>query len=201
MIRIYIDKAESVSNILAEAMADDPLSTFWFPDKTDRIKKLTDMFRPEVKYCFRHGTVYATSALMEGIALLITLKSLPRTLGMLIQNGGLSLLFKFPIKTIQSMNAYEKFAAVIHSRIAPFPHWYLHNIAVQKPFRRKGFAGKLIKPILTELEKREIPCYLETQNPANVPIYEHYGFKVINISKIPGTGGVKNWAMLRVPGE
>ena len=201
MIRINKNKTEEVCRILAEAMGDDPLSTFWFPDKASRVQNLTAMFRPEVKYCFRHGLVYAASGRMEGVALWLTLKSLPRTLSMLISNGALSLLFKFPFRTIRNMNTYETFAGKIHNKTAPFPHWYLHNIAVQKSFRGKGFAGKLIKPILLELDKTETPCYLETQNPVNVPIYEHYGFKVMNVSEIPGTRGVKNWAMLRVPAE
>ena len=199
MKRLYRDKTEEICKILAEAMEEDPLSIFWFPDKTTRAQNLIDMFRPEVKYCLRHGLVYAPSEQMEGVAMWLTLKSVPRTLGMLISNGALSLLFKFPFKTIRSMNAYEKYAAKIHHKTAPFPHWYLHNIAVRKTFRGKGFAGKLIKPVLAKLDKTKLPCYLETQNPDNVPIYEHYGFKIMDISEIRGAGGIKNWAMLRLP--
>jgi len=199
MVRLHKDKTEEVCRILSQAMQNDPLSAFWFPDKTRRVQDLIDMFLPEVKYCFHHGIVYATSERMEGITLWLTVKSIPRTLGMLINNGALSLLFKFPFRTIRSMNAYEKFAAKIHRNIAPLPHWYLHNIAVQRDFRGKGFAGKLIKPILLQLNKEEISCYLETQNPVNVHIYEHYGFRVMDVSEIPGTKGIKNWAMLKVP--
>jgi len=199
MIRINKDKTEKVCRILAEAMEDDPLNAFWFPDKATRVQNLIDMFRPEVKYCFRCGLVYASSELMEGVTLWLTEKNIPNTLGMLITSGALSLLFEFPFRTIRSMNTYAKFAAKIHHNITQSSHWYLHNIAVQKAFRGKGTASKLLKPILFELDKKGTPCYLETQNPVNVSIYEHYGFKVMDVSEIPGTGEVKNWAMLRVP--
>jgi hypothetical protein len=45
-------------------------------------------------------------------------------------------------------------------------------------------------------DKEHLPCYLSTQNERNVPIYMHFGFKIIEENKIPGSE-VNTWAMLR----
>ena len=199
MIRIYKEKTEEVVRILSETMKDDPLNVFWFPDDTNRIQNLNNLFEPEVKYCFANGLVYATSENMEGVALWITDKSSTRTAGTLMRYGGLSLLFKIPLKILYEMKAYDKYTQAVHHKYAPFPHWYLHNIAVKNEHQGHGFAGELLKPVLPELDRKGIPCYLETQNPHNVSLYEHYGFKLMEEADIPGNRGVKNRAMLRYP--
>jgi hypothetical protein len=41
-----------------------------------------------------------------------------------------------------------------------------------------------------------LPIYLETAEPQNVGLYEHFGFAVVHESTIPGSR-LTNWAMLR----
>jgi hypothetical protein len=50
--------------------------------------------------------------------------------------------------------------------------------------------------MLERLDQKQLPCYLGTQNPRNIPIYEGYGFRVVEESKIPDTN-VSHYAMLR----
>jgi hypothetical protein len=47
--------------------------------------------------------------------------------------------------------------------------------------------------------KKIISFYLETHDEKNVPLYEHFGFKVIEKANIPDLD-VINWAMLRENG-
>ncbi len=63
-------------------------------------------------------------------------------------------------------------------------------------YRGQGLASRLIRPLLEEFDKKKLACYLETHNPSNVAIYEHFGFKVVEEGKIPGTD-MTHWAMLR----
>ncbi len=199
MIRLYGDKIEQVTALIAEAMFYDPLNMYWFPDERNRLKNLVTMYRPEMKYCLRHGEVYAVSERMEGAALWLTNTGKPHIADIIVHEGGLGLLFKFPCGVLKSMNGYEKFSRGIRNKFAPVPHLYLHNIAVKKSCQGKGFAGGLLRPILSRAAGDGIPCYLETQNPDNVPLYEHYGFKVVDESPVPGSKTVLNWAMLKEP--
>ena len=50
--------------------------------------------------------------------------------------------------------------------------------------------------MLTRIDEAGLPCYLETLEEQNVPLYEHFGFAVAEESTIPETE-LTNWAMLR----
>ena len=68
-------------------------------------------------------------------------------------------------------------------------------IGVDPNHQGKGFASRLIYPMLARMDKEGLPCYLDTNNEGNVKIYEHIGFKLIKKYLIPGTS-VLNWSML-----
>jgi ribosomal protein S18 acetylase RimI-like enzyme len=69
-------------------------------------------------------------------------------------------------------------------------------IGVKPEFQGKGYGARLIRPVLERMDKQGLACYLETQDTQDVPIYEHYGFRIIDESLIPGTGLISR-AMLR----
>lgn len=54
-----------------------------------------------------------------------------------------------------------------------------------------------LRPVFDYLDRQGLPCYLDTHNPANLPFYEHYGFKVVEEGRLPGTDR-PHWAMLRM---
>jgi ribosomal protein S18 acetylase RimI-like enzyme len=85
-----------------------------------------------------------------------------------------------------------------HAQHVPFQHWYLAFIGVDPDFQGKGFAGKLIKPMLSRFRRENIPCYLETQIERNVDIYTHYGFKLLEKYYVLDTG-LYFYAMLNKP--
>ncbi len=176
---------------------EDPLNIHIFPKSSKRKAQLQSIYLPEVYYCFEKGLVYATSEKLEGVALWLTDRATKKNLSTLIRGGGLRVIFRVPIDVLFKLMHYDKFSRTLRERFAPDIHWYLHNIAVQKGYRGKGFAGKLLKPIFQMLDKLNLPCYLETQNPQNVALYEHYGFRIVWMGTIPGLKGVTHWGMLR----
>jgi ribosomal protein S18 acetylase RimI-like enzyme len=84
----------------------------------------------------------------------------------------------------------------VHKRLVPYKHWYLMVLGVDPGFQGKGYASKLLKPMLERADREKLPCYLETNDEVDVTIYRHFGFKVLEESLIPKTT-VKNWAMFR----
>ena len=100
------------------------------------------------------------------------------------------------------MKGLGQYIDAVHSRMAPFKHWFLQTIGVDPQFQGRGYASKLLTPMLSRIDEESLPCYLETLEEQNVGLYEHFGFKVIEESKVPNTN-LTNWAMLRpgrVPG-
>ena len=52
-----------------------------------------------------------------------------------------------------------------------------------------------MKPLLNYFKLNKKICYLETNNDPNVPIYEHFGFKVMEKTIVPNSN-VPHYAML-----
>lgn len=84
----------------------------------------------------------------------------------------------------------------MHKRLAPFKHWFLQAIGVDPQSKGKGYAGKLLHPMFARIDEEGLPCYLETLDETNVPLYEHFGFRMAEKSAIPETK-LTNRAMLR----
>ena len=56
--------------------------------------------------------------------------------------------------------------------------------------------SKLMKPMLSKIDKEHLPVYLETADEKNVAVYEHFDFKIVDKS-IFSEANLTNWAMLR----
>ena len=58
------------------------------------------------------------------------------------------------------------------------PHWYLAVIGVDPSRQGQGVGSTLIHATLTRVDEQRLPAYLESSNPANIPLYERHGFEV-----------------------
>lgn len=56
---------------------------------------------------------------------------------------------------------------------------HLDLIVVKEEARGQGKAKQIIGYIINEASKDHLPLTLETQNPDNVALYEHFGFEVV----------------------
>lgn len=57
--------------------------------------------------------------------------------------------------------------------------FHLLTVVVDKSLKGTGALRKLIMPVIADCEARKIPIVLETHNPDNVPLYEHFGFQLM----------------------
>jgi len=181
--------------MLARAFQDDPLSSYFFPNTSQRERMQCYAFEFMLRFSISYGEVYTTSPNLEGSAAWLPSDN-DVTLWRIIQQGGLLLYFKFGRESASRQFTVFTFITSIHKRHAPFRHWYLALIGIAPSFQGKGYASTLLRPLLARLDGEHLPCYLETQNEKNVPIYQHFGFKVVEEATIPGTE-IRNWAMLR----
>jgi GNAT superfamily N-acetyltransferase len=67
----------------------------------------------------------------------------------------------------------------------PAPHWYLPFIGVDAPRQRTGLGTRLLRHALAEIDREHTPAYLETANPANVPLYRRHGFELAATITLP----------------
>ncbi len=59
------------------------------------------------------------------------------------------------------------------------PHWYLSIIGVDAAHQGNGLGAKLLQGALARCDAEGLIAYLESTNPANIPLYERHGFRVI----------------------
>ncbi len=61
--------------------------------------------------------------------------------------------------------------------------------------QRQGIATRLLRPMLARADAAGLPCYLETENAANIGVYQRHGFHVVGEDAV--SSGPHIWATLR----
>jgi ribosomal protein S18 acetylase RimI-like enzyme len=85
------------------------------------------------------------------------------------------------------------------ARVHPHePHWYLYVIGVGPDHQGQGVAGELLRSRLQRCDQDALPAYLESSKPANVPLYQHFGFQPTGTPPLPPGAPVLT-AMWRPP--
>jgi GNAT superfamily N-acetyltransferase len=79
-----------------------------------------------------------------------------------------------------------------------YRHWYLWFLGTDPERQGHGFGSQLLRSLSAKAEGEGVPCYLETDKPSNVKIYEHHGY-VVEAEKLllPGTVDLQMWLMKR----
>ena len=78
------------------------------------------------------------------------------------------------------------------------PHWYVGVLGVAPAAQGRGVGRALLDDVFARSAADDRPVYLETTNPDNVALYEHFGFEIRERLEPPG-GGPPVWTMLRGP--
>jgi ribosomal protein S18 acetylase RimI-like enzyme len=180
---------------LVKAFNDYPDLKYFFPEEPERQRMASYLFSMELRYAVRYYEVYATPD-FKGTAIWAPPDKYPPSTW--------KTLLAVPLPVILGVGAYGgarlrhwgQYLDSVHRRLAPFRHWYLETIGVDPSIKGQGYASKLIRPMLSRIDQEGLPCYLETDSENNVRLYEHFGFKLLEQSPVPGTLLI-NFAMLR----
>jgi ribosomal protein S18 acetylase RimI-like enzyme len=80
------------------------------------------------------------------------------------------------------------FAEKEHKAAAPFDHYYIMTVGVLPERQGIGVGKKLMTRALEIVDANNMPCYLETQNRNNVPIYQSLDLKLFPTKKSQKAG-------------
>lgn len=199
LLRLKKEQIGPAAEMLARAFGQDPKMGYFVPDEGKRLEITRHHFEFLLRYGLIYGEVYTTSPRLEGVAVWLPAKKVEITLWRALRAG----LFRFRKgvgkEALERILSFSDYLDTLHRRHMPGPHHYLFFIGVDPACQGKGYASRLIRPVLARLDGEGLPCYLVTQNEQNVALYEHYGFRVIEKSLVPGTE-VESWAMVREAG-
>jgi ribosomal protein S18 acetylase RimI-like enzyme len=182
--------------MLGRAFANDPFFVSACPDAAEREAKLPYMAEYFLRYSLSYGEAYATSPRLEGIAVWMRLEKVSMPFWRVLLYGVFWSVLKMGLRTARRLRGSARYIDNKHEKLMPVTHWYLALLAIDPEFQGRGYASQLIREMLPRIDEEGLPCYLETENERNVPIYQHFGFKVIDEFTIPGTT-IRVWAMLR----
>jgi ribosomal protein S18 acetylase RimI-like enzyme len=183
--------------IQSAAFQDDPLWVYLLPEPKRRAAALRRCFNPVFATSIRAGQVYGAGTPLAGVAiwslpdsttpLRAALPSIPGFLKIALSPFVIRFRLAFPI--------FAKFDE-FKQRYVRGPHYYLNTVSVAPEAQGQGLASKLIRPFLAEADQGNLPAYTETMTPSNVGLYTHYGFKVMEEYRFPGTD-LYLWSFLR----
>jgi GNAT superfamily N-acetyltransferase len=196
-IHLVASQVRPAAAVMARAFFDDPFFTFVLPKPDRRRRLLPWIFEKTISYGLRSGKVFTTPAL-EGVALWLG----PDKTSLGGMDTLLTGLFLLPIKLrwreLGRSLRLARSAGQLHTQTVSGRHWYLVDLGVEPDLQGQGVAGALLQPVLALADRQALPCYLETNNPGNLPFYEHYGFMVAGHVQAR-QGDPQTWAMRRDP--
>lgn len=187
------------ANVISRAFYNDPLYAYIIPDESERKKYFPYIFKAYIWYCLHYGKVYATSDELEGVSLWVPSEFAYITPKRSYECGD-EVFFSMLGKKYLERLSITSDANDVHEELLKEPHIYLMVLAVDPKFQRNGFGSRLLHPMMENLDKNNLKCYLDTNKESNLLFYKTFGFKVLKEFEIENTG-VTNWSMLRIPNE
>ena len=113
--------------------------------------------------------------------------------------GFLKLVKYMPIKRLMNLiSVLYKFETMKEERMKGVCNCYLEVLFVQKQFRGKKYGSRLLNTLIAYCDNKNLLCFLDTNNPVNLSIYERYGFVVKDACKM-GNDNINDYFMERKP--
>jgi GNAT superfamily N-acetyltransferase len=198
IIRLSNDQIGPASEMLVEAFYNDSKLTHILPDEQVRKEMGKQLFAFELRYGMNYGRVYTTSSDLEGVAVWLPSDRAEITLWRAMRSGLMALRKGLGKDGMKRLLAFSDQVDAYHRKHLSGSHCYLFFIGVNPHLHGKGCGGKLIRPMLALMDKRQMACYLNTQNEKNIGLYEHFGFTVAEQVSLPGSG-ILHTGMIRYP--
>src|SRR5687767_3780929 len=158
--------AAAATSVLLLAFAADPMTRWSWPAAEAYLAHFPAAVRAFGGEAFGHGGAHLAEG---GAALWLPPGSGPdeEALGSLLQRTAPASIWGDLAAILKGMGRY-------HPRE---PHWYLPLIGVDPVRQGRGLGSALMRHALALCDRDRLPAYLESSNPANIPLYERHGFE------------------------
>lgn len=163
------DEAKAIATV-ALAFASDPMMRWSFPDPAKYMTVVPDFLRAFGGNAVTNGTADVAGE-FAAVALWLPPGVEPdgEAMGKIIENHMPAENMEDGGGLVEQMNKFHP-----HE-----PHWYLPLIGTDPAHQGKGYGAALMTHAMKRCDESRLPAYLESSNPANVPFYERFGFKVM----------------------
>ncbi|MCK5757889.1 MAG: GNAT family N-acetyltransferase [Clostridiales bacterium] len=182
--------------ILADAFEHDPIWKQVLAGCSST--KRNAWFESPVKYCMKYGKAIAPSPDIEGFIGWLPSEFAEMTFERMLRSGATKSGKKVGFKAMLRMMPLRIFDEDRKKYMGNKPHIYVMIVGVSPKFQGHGIGGNLLRSVIAESEKTNLPIYLETSTSDNVSMYEHLGFRVLKKILVPKLSLIQ-WELLREP--
>ena len=184
------DDFGALAAMLARAFYDDPVTAWFYPDATRRMKHARRFFGIRLRQLADQELIYTTEEL-SGAALW----TLPGRWREDLRQS-LMLLPMLPVllpRIVRSTHAVRE----IERRHPVDRHFYLSVLGTEPEQQGGGIGSALLGPVLQRCDFDGVGAYLECSKESNVDFYARHGFTVTERIELPD--GPSLWLMWREP--
>lgn len=171
---------------LVAAFVNDPLMRWMFPDADQYFEVVPEVMRHYGGSAFDLGTASRTDDFAGAALWLAPDESVDEE-----ALGGV-MAAALPAERLGDLFAFLEQVGASHPEVE---HWHLPVIGVDPRRQGLGYGSLLLARTLAEIDRQPVAAYLESSNPANVPLYERFGFQVV--AEIQSGDSPTIWPMLR----
>jgi GNAT superfamily N-acetyltransferase len=97
----------------------------------------------------------------------------------------------------RSLRIWKLFAEIRMKEAGP-RYWYLLVIGVLPAYQGQGIGTALMRPVLAQADGDDLPCFVETVQPRNQPLYERNGFRLVH-DHVDCDSGLRLLSFVRLP--
>lgn len=172
-----------VGHVLASAFRHDPQTRWLFDLPGHREVRLPHYYAHLARWKYRPlGTVHVAEVDHAVVGTSMWLPPGATDSSMLRQLALAPRLAKALGRRLPAAMAMQRAAAPARPRQ---PHWYLGLIGTAPSHRGRGVGSALLRHQLASIDEAGLPTYLESSSPANVPVYERFGFATCGEIEVP----------------
>lgn len=185
--------ARAVATTLAQAFAEDPFFAFILPNARHRHRSLLRIFEGSRRHCERVGGV---ALRREGKAAALWSTKHTMEIGFVdgVRAGMFWLPFQIGLGSAGRLGTADHEALAFLSAQVPEPFAYLMAVGVDGSLRGQGEGRAVIADVEAAAAAHHRTLTLKTENPDNVPLYEHLGFAVRGHAVMPRSR-LPTWVM------
>jgi ribosomal protein S18 acetylase RimI-like enzyme len=175
VISVKTHDRERVISAIVLAFVDDPAARWSWPEPHVYLTCFTAFANVFGGKAFEHGTAHSVAEFSGGALWLPPgvqpdEKALVALMERSIDSERLQVVF----------TVFEKMGSYHPSE----PHWYLPLIGVEPAKQGCGYGAALLGHALEQIDREGRIAYLESTNPANIPLYTRHGFEVIGTIQV-----------------
>lgn len=189
LYRVQKQDFPKLEKVLTECFIHDPLYVKLIPDEDTRKRLMPELFECDLNEFFETCEIFADSSELNAI-LVVSDESEPYNIFQYyITEAKASLKTdEYLIREDPSLKTFWNFVKgrdYLNSKWTDQLHQeerlYIIYLAVNPAMQHHGLADLLMKETIRYANEHRLMISLETHNPNNVAMYQHFGFKVFGI--------------------